>query len=128
VCTTYIVHNDRIHRLTNAAVAKRLERSKIMLVWHVGSDIIFSDEKILQLLFNVLNDRLWLCHDFKTRPQSCSGVRFPKSASTAGFQNAKHYKNEVLEKHLLLAALNLYGDDYFCKTEPHPTQNRLKVV
>jgi hypothetical protein len=28
--------------------------------------------------------------------------------------NKEYYKEEVLEKHLLLAAQNLYEDDYFC--------------
>jgi hypothetical protein len=65
----WVLHNDLemsankrhlIYGLTNAAVAKRPERSNIktsLARWHVGHKIIFSNEKmfVLQQQFNVHN-------------------------------------------------------------------------
>lgn len=51
----------KIHGLTNATIAKRLNRSKLLLAWHGGDEIILSDEKLfmLQATYNSQNDRIW---------------------------------------------------------------------
>jgi hypothetical protein len=46
---------------TTATVEKRFKRAKILLSWHAGDELIFSDEKMffLKQQLNVQNDRVW---------------------------------------------------------------------
>jgi hypothetical protein len=51
----------KIHGLTSATVENRFKRAKILLSWHAGDEIFFSDEKmfVLEQQLNVKNDRVW---------------------------------------------------------------------
>jgi hypothetical protein len=42
--------------------------------------------------------------------------------------NAKYYKEEAFEKHLLHAAWNLYGEDYFCIQKDGAPSHTAKIV
>jgi hypothetical protein len=51
----------KTHGLTRATVEKRFKRTKILLSWHVGDGIFFSEEKmfVLEQQMKVQNDRVW---------------------------------------------------------------------
>jgi hypothetical protein len=49
-----------IHGLASATVEKSFNRAKILLSWHAGDEINFSDEKMFvpEQQLNILNDRV----------------------------------------------------------------------
>lgn len=57
----------KIHALTIAQKKKRVQRSKIILDWHAGDEIIFSDEKlfVLEETYNAQNDRIYVCSNLR---------------------------------------------------------------
>lgn len=125
----------KIHGLTNATIAKRLNRSKVLLAWHGGDEIIFSDEKLfmLQATYNSQNDRIWAVslNDVPSnkkhvpRFQNASSVMVWGAICKRGALqlvfiengvkvNAKYYLEEVLQKNMLPAVQQMYGDEYYC--------------
>jgi hypothetical protein len=53
--------SEKNHGLASATVEKRFKRAQILLRWHAGVGIFFSDEKlfVLKQQLNVTNDRVW---------------------------------------------------------------------
>jgi hypothetical protein len=58
-------------------------------------------------------------------------VQFPKKGVFRRFlsiKRSKYYKQEILERHLLPAAQNLYGDDYFCFQQDRAPSHKAKIA
>jgi hypothetical protein len=119
----WVLHNDlgmstykrhRIHGLTDAVVAKRLERSKIMLVWHV---VDYGQSCSVTFLLKI--GCLTSSKRVRSYVLGCDlhKVRVPLVFINRGVKiNAKYFK------HLLMAArTTIFGSS---KTKPHPTQHK----
>jgi hypothetical protein len=96
-----------------------IKRAKILLSWHAGDEIFFSDKNmfVLEQQLNVQNDRVWSV--------SLSAVKVFGSISGKGHLplvfidrgvkiRAEYYKTVVLERILLPDAQKLNGDEYDC--------------
>lgn len=140
---------SKIHGLSNAQKVKRFERSKILLDWHAGDEIIFSDEKLflLQESHNTQNDRVYATSldNIPTnkrqvqRFQNVSSVmvwgaisrraKLPLVFIEKGVKiNQQYYKDEVLKKFLLPEAKKIYGDDYYCFQQDSAPAHAAKSV
>lgn len=139
----------KMHGLTDATISKRMLRSKILLSWHGGDEIIFSDEKLftLQATFNSQNDRLWAI-SLKDVPAEKRHVPRYQNASSVmvwgaickrgtlplvfiekGVKiNEKYYLEEVLQKQFLPAIKNLYGEEYYCFQQDGAPSHSAKIV
>lgn len=125
----------KVHGLTEAQKVKRFHRSKVLLDWHAGDEIIFSDEKIflLQESFNPQQHRVWavsiedipadkwLVTSFQNviSVMVWSGICKRGKLSLLFIEkgvkvNAQYYLDQVLRAHLLPEAQKLFGEDYFC--------------
>lgn len=125
----------KIHGLTTAQKKKRFERSKMLLSWRRGDEIIFSDEKLflLQESHNAQNDRVW-CASIEKIPdnkrqvqrfQNVSSVmvwgaiskrgKFPLVFIDKGVKiNQQYYLEHVLIDQVLPNAKAMYDKDYYC--------------
>lgn len=139
----------KIHGLTDAQKVKRYERSKLLLDWHAGDEIIFSDEKLflLQESHNAQNDRVYAAtlDDIPSnkrnvqRFQNVSSVMVWGAISPRGKLplifiekgvkiNQKYYLDEVLKKVLLPEAQKLFGDDFYCFQQDGAPAHTAKLV
>lgn len=139
----------KMHGITTKCKVKRHIRSKMLLSWHAGDEIVFSDEKlfVLQMPVSVQNDRLW-CPSVKLAPankrnicryQSASAVMVWGAISSRGKLplifidkgvkiNAQYYLNEVLMNVVKPATTTMYGNDYFCFQQDGAPSHTAKIV
>jgi inhibitor of nuclear factor kappa-B kinase subunit alpha len=125
----------KVHGVSEATKKKRIERSKHILAWHAGDEMIFSDEKmfVLEQSHNSQNDRAWSV-SIQDIPEDKQHVpRFQNAASIMVWGaisprgklplifiekgvkiNANYYLEEVLKKNVMPNAKSLFGDDYYC--------------
>lgn len=121
----------------------------MILSWHGGDEIIFSDEKlfILQSPHNIQNDRAWSVSfsdipnnkKYVPRYQNASSVMVWGAISLRGPLplvfidkgvkiNAKYYLEEVLQRNLLPELQKMYGDDYYCFQQDGAPAHTANVV
>jgi transposase len=125
---------QKVHGLSAAQKLARVKKSKELLAWHAGDEVLFSDEKLflLQETHNQQNNRIWsvTLADIPrdklavSRFQNVSRVmvwggisktgKLPLLFIESGVKiNQSYYIEHVLERHVLAHVKEMYGDDYF---------------
>lgn len=138
---------QKVHGLTQKQKAARVVKSKELLRWHDGDEIIFSDEKmfLLQDSHNQQNDRVY-GKSLKNIPvdklaieryQNVSRVMVWGAVSRKGKLpllfiekgvkiDTDYYIENVLKNHLLPYAKELYGDEYYCFQQDSAPSHKAK--
>lgn len=141
---------QKVHVLTTAQKIARVQRSKHLLAWHADSEILFSDEKmfLLQDSHNQQNDRVYSVSLASAPRDKLAVERFqnvsrimvwgaiskkgklPLHFVEPGVKvNQTYYIEEVLERHLLPHAKDLYGEEYFCfQQDSAPAHKAKKTI
>lgn len=138
---------QRVHGLTEAQKKARVVKSRNLLAWHDGDEIIFSDEKmfLLQESHNQQNDRVYVKRLSDApmdklaveRYQNVSRVMVWGAISKKGKLpllfiekgvkiDTDYYIQNVLKEHLLPHATRLYGDQFYCFQQDSAPSHKAK--
>lgn len=138
---------QRVHGLTENQKEARVIKSRNLLSWHEGDEIIFSDEKmfLLQDSHNQQNDRVY-AKSLNDAPRNILAVERYQNVSRVmvwgaisrkgklpllfiekGVKiNADYYIQHVLKDHLLPHAESLYENDYYCFQQDSAPSHKAK--
>lgn len=138
---------QKIHGLTTVQKTERVRRSRNLLAWHAGDEIIFSDEKmfLLQDSHNQQNDRVWSVSLYDAPVDKLAVERFQNVSrvmvwgaisrkgkiplhfvETGAKIDQNYYITSILETHLLPNAKKLYKDDYYCFQQDSAPSHKAK--